>query len=248
MSDATRTYIYALIRPGDAIVDAVGHDGAPVRTTRRDGIAAVVSTVAAESFDPATADTRMHDLAWLESTARTHDAVVSAAAQVATTIPLRLGTTADDDHSVYELLGKLGAAALRSFDRLDRHVEFGVQVFARPARSSPAPGSETGAAFLRRRQAELQQDETQRVEQAARAQGTFDALRALATAAKQNPLRAAADTEERSPMLLNAAFLVDVDTVTVFRKAVDELAASMAPDRVVITGPWAPYSFAELEL
>jgi len=33
-----------------------------------------------------------------------------------------------------------------------------------------------------------------------------------------------------------------------FREVADQLAASLGPDRVVITGPWAPYSFAELDL
>lgn len=247
MSDAMRTYLYALVRPSEVTVDATGFDDAPVRVIARDGLGAVVSTVSADSFAPETAEQRMSDLHWLESVARTHDAVVSAAAGAATAIPLRLGTTADDDDSVLELLARLAPAAQRSFDRLDRHVEFGVQIFARSTPPARTTGGETGAAFLRRRQAELQQVEASRVERTNQAQGAFEALRALASAGKQNPLRAGADAE-RSTMLLNAAFLVDTETVAAFREAVDEVAASVGPDRVVITGPWAPYSFAELEL
>lgn len=243
-----RTYLYALIRPTEAPVDAAGIDGAAVRIVATDGIAAVVSTVSAEMFDPATLEERMRDLTWVEAVARAHDAVVTAAARVSTTIPLRLGTTSDDDADVRDLLVDLAPAARRSLERLERRVEYGVQLFATAARAAvPAGAPEAGAAFLRRRRAELQQDEARRTAEAEQAETAFGTLSALAAASRHNRLRET-PAGRTGAMLLNAAFLVDEDRVPTFRAAVDELAASFGPDRVVITGPWAPYSFADLEL
>lgn len=246
---ATRTYLYALIRPADADVSAVGLEDAPVRTVVAGDIGAVVSTVARDAFDPATVQARSNDLHWLETVARLHDAVISAAAEVATTIPLRLGTTSADDPSVVELLRDLNAAAHRSFDRLAHRVEYGVQVFAAPSRSPAASGdrSEAGAAFLRRRRAELQQEEARRAEESAHLDAAFETLAALASESRRNPLRAAS-THEAGAMQLNGTFLVDTAAADSFRSAVDSLAEGFGADRVVVTGPWAPYSFAELEL
>ena len=248
MTEATRTYLYALVRPTDAQVDTPGIDGAAVRVVEADGVAAVVSTVRADLFDPETLESRMSDLSWVESVARAHDAVVTAAADASTTIPLRLGTTSDDDRSVHDLLVDLAPAARRSLDRLERRVEYGVQLLAPAARSAVAAGSsEAGAAFLRRRRAELQQDEVRRTAEIEQAETAFQTLSSLAAASRHNRLREA-PAGRTGTMLLNAAFLVDEDAVATFRAGVDELAASLGPDRVVITGPWAPYSFADLEL
>jgi hypothetical protein len=245
----TRTYLYALIRPADAEVDVLGLDGAAVRTVAVGDIAAVVSTVPSDAFDPATVQERMTDLSWLESVARVHDGVVSAAADAATAIPLRLGTTSEDDQKVVELLTDLNAAAHRSFDRLERHVEYGVQVFAVPAKHAGGPSdrSEAGAAFLRRRRAELQQEQARRAGEAAQVDTVFSTLSTLTSASRRNPVRAPA-AGDPGTMLLNATFLVDSATAADFRSAVDKIAESFGRDRVVVTGPWAPYSFAELDL
>lgn len=245
----TNTYLYALIRPADVRVDVTGLDGAPVRVVRSGDIAAVVSTVRSDTFDPASVQERMSDLRWLESVARVHDDVVSAAARVATTIPLRLGTTSDDDRKVAELLVDLGPAARRSFDRVERRVEYGVQVFATPPRRRPEPtgATEAGVEFLRRRRAELQQDEARRAGESAQVDTAFATLSALASDGRRNPVRAPA-TGDTGTMLLNAVFLVDTADEEDFRSAVDAVAAGLGPNRVVLTGPWAPYSFAELDL
>lgn len=247
---ATRTYVYALIRPADAELDVTGLDGARVRTIAAGDIAAVVSTVAGDAFDPATVQARMNDLQWLEAVARVHDGVVSAAADTATTIPLRLGTTSADDRSVVELLTDLNQAAQRSFDRVERHVEYGVQVFASPTQRGNRSADETekGAAYLRRRRAELQQEEVRRARESAQVDTAFERLAAVVSASRRNPVRAGAPGDPGA-MLLNGVFLVDSARADAFRSAVDAVAASLgSTERVVVTGPWAPYSFAELDL
>jgi hypothetical protein len=248
VSSPTRTYLYALLRAKDdaqLAIDDAGIDDAPVRVVAADDLAAVVSTVAAESFDPASIEAHMADLTWLESVARAHDRVVSAAARAATVIPLRLGTTCADDASARELLTDLSPAALRTFDRLDGRWEFGVQLLATTRSRPPNAGpSESGVAFLRRRQAELQQDDAVRAAETQLAQAAFEGLAALAVDSRRNPPRETTPTG--AAMLLNGVFLVDSDVVARFRAAVDDLAASLGQERVVLTGPWAPYSFAEL--
>jgi hypothetical protein len=248
MTDAERTYIYALVRPAPGEISATGIDAGPVRIVPVGEVGAVVSTVPAELFASETVEERMRDLTWVESVARAHDHVVGCAAQLTTTIPLRFGTIAANDDSVQELLADLSAAVQRTFDRIAGCVEFGVQVFARAPRSHErAAVSEGGAAFLRRRQAELQHDDALRTMAGEEAETIYLALARLATESRRNPVRDDAPSSVGA-MMLNGAFLVDNTARDSFRSAAAELSASLGPDRVIVTGPWAPYSFTELQL
>lgn len=248
MSDAERSYLYALVRPGDVRIDVRGIMSAPTRVVSVENFGAVVSSVPDDLFAADSVDSRMSDTSWVASVARAHDDVVAAATQLATTIPLRLGTTADDDESVHALLGDLAKAAMRTFDRFEGRTEYGVQVFAPASRAdAAAPGQEGGAAFLRRRRAELQQDEALRTAAAEEADTAYELLARVAVEGRRIPVRDR-KSQTTGPMVLNGAFLVDSGAVATFREVADQLAASLGPDRVVITGPWAPYSFAELEL
>lgn len=247
MSGRERTYLYALVRPGDVRIDLTGLRSAPVRVVAVGDIGAVVSTVPAELFDPDTAGAELSDTAVVSDLARAHDDVVTAMTGVATTIPLRLGTTADDDESVRALLTDLAKAAHRTFDRFEGRTEYGVQIFAaRDPERSGAP-AEGGAAFLRRRRAELEQDNARHAAAVADAEAAYKLLADLAVDDRRLRVRDGRSGTTRA-MVLNGAFLVDRAAVADFRAATDALAARLGPDRVVITGPWAPYSFAELEL
>lgn len=248
MSAPTRTYVYALVRPANVHLDLAGIDAAPVRVlAHAEDIAAVVSTVAADLFDPAAVEARLADLTWVEAVARAHDAVVSAAAESGTAIPLRLGTTAADDEAVRGLLADLAAAARREFDRLQNRREYGVQVFAgtRDRKATAAPG-ETGLSFLQRRRAELEQEEADTTTEVTQAEDVVTALAADAVECRRNAPRNGPSEVGSSRMLVNAVFLVDDERAEAFRARVQELAASLGPGRIVLTGPWAPYSFAEL--
>jgi hypothetical protein len=50
----------------------------------------------------------------------------------------------------------------------------------------------------------------------------------------------------RPPAILTASYLVDEERVGVFRSQADQLAAGHDDLRVLVTGPWPPYSFARL--
>jgi len=248
MSVAERTYLYALVRPGTIRVEVAGILSRPTRVVAIDGIGAVVGTVPADLFVADSMESRMGDSGWVASLARAHDDVVAAVTQLATTIPLRLGTTSDDDESVCALLTDLAGAATRTFDRFEGRTEYGVQVFAPGHRQAPSEGApEGGAAFLRRRRAELKEDELRRVAAVEQAETAYQLLADVAVDDRRISVRSRT-SGTAGPMVLNGAFLVDNDAVTSFRAVADQLAASLGPDRVVITGPWAPYSFAELDL
>ena len=97
------SYVYALIRPlpyPATTLPVPGMDGADVRVVDEPEIAALVSSVDADTFSAGALRDGINDLQWLERAARTHDSVIDSAINMTTAIPLRLGTTCPDDGSV----------------------------------------------------------------------------------------------------------------------------------------------------
>lgn len=248
----TATYLYALARAatvGDPS-QVRGVADAPVRTLVNGELGCYVSTVPLAEFGAEALRANLEDLAWLERTARQHDQVVQACAQVTTIAPVRLATVFADDRSVVERLAELRASALDVLAQVDAREEWGVKVYAAGPARPPAgneDGDSSGIAYLRRRQQE-QAARTEAADHAARdAETVFAALAELAVLTRRHRPQDPRLSGDPRPMVLNAAFLVDRDGVDAFRAAVAEVAAHRPPDSVVLTGPWPPYSFTTLD-
>jgi hypothetical protein len=252
------SYLYAITRPDDTelLAGLRGVGGAAVREVREGGLACLVSTVDLAEFGEQALRRNLEDLAWLERTARVHDEVVQRAAQHVTTAPLRLATVCRDDDAVVQRLREVGPRASEVLARLDNRVEWGLKIFAPPQAESdpqpiPSPGSAAaagvGTAYLRRRRAESAQREKTALFAAADAESVYSQLAALAVAGRrhrpQDPRLSGVD----APMLLNAAFLVEVANSADFQGSAEDIASERVPHSVVLTGPWPPYSFASLD-
>lgn len=248
----TATYLYALARAarvGEA-PQVSGVAGSPVRTLVNGELGCFVSTVALAEFGADALRTNLEDLGWLEQTARAHDQVVQACAQVTTIAPVRLATVFADDQSVTERIGALSATALDVLSRVDGREEWGVKMFAAESAEPTPPsdeGAATGTAYLRQRR----QEQTMRAEAAERAvrdaETVFAALAEFAALTRRHRPQDSRLTGDPRPMVLNAAFLIDRERVDAFRSAVADLAAARPPDSIVLTGPWPPYSFTALD-
>jgi hypothetical protein len=107
------------------------------------------------------------------------------------------------------------------------------------AASGPAPGAQSGREYL----AWLR--ERERAERAARAQADFlhrrisDAVLGIV----REEARAAA---QPSACSLSVSHLVPRDAVTNYRLTIRALIEGDPQLRLMVSGPWAPYSFAEL--
>ena len=241
MSDGL-TYVYAVVcAAADPELAAVaGIDGSPLRRIAAGDVAAVASTVSEDDFGQAVVDERLTDLAWLGPVARSHVAVVAHCHRRTTTMPLRLATVFRDDASVTAHLQERSASLGRAMARIAGCDEWGVKLLAgRP--SAPEPSTATsGAAYLRQRRAALR-DEQQGSERAA--QDAARVLAELSAAARGAVEHRSADPR---PVALTASFLVDRSASAPFRDVLDAVTARHG-DALEVTGPWAPYSFADGE-
>ncbi|GAA2922297.1 MULTISPECIES: GvpL/GvpF family gas vesicle protein [Streptomycetaceae] len=251
-------YVYAVSRAGaplePVLAGCQGLEGGPLRTVRAGDLAALVSSVPAASYGTEGVKAVMEDLGQLEVMARTHHAVVAAAYEHATVLPMRLATVYLDDARVRTMLGERRPEFGALLARLEGHVELGVKVYADPRDAAAAggggpdadaePAAGPGRAYLQRRRAQQRNHR--------------DIYRAAGAVAAEVPLRVAdiarAHVSHRPQQgdlvqgagenILNAAYLVRGSEVGAFRTVLTGLADDVPGVRVEITGPWAPYSFA----
>ena len=95
-------YLYAVTRDLDegALDGVPGLSGGALELVDHDGLVAVVSDVDLAEYGDEGLRQNLERLDWLETAARTHDAVIKAVADVAPVAPMRLATIFLDDHSL----------------------------------------------------------------------------------------------------------------------------------------------------
>ncbi|GGY16216.1 GvpL/GvpF family gas vesicle protein [Streptomyces djakartensis] len=258
-------YAYAVLRRTPEAAAAV----APLRgvagervhlvepATSAPPLAFAVGHVPAADYDEAPLQARLDDrLDWLESTVRSHHAVVTAlAASGAAVLPLRHATVYPDEDTARQALDTRRAYFLSLLDRLTGHVELGVKIYAGPdvtppeagAESAPDPvtGLRAGRAYLalrRRRQRRNEQAWRTVAQAAARLTATAAAL--SADRVTHTPERGGPGGSALGTNVGNDAYLVPRDRVQAFRTGILAAAEGIPGLRVEVSGPWAPYSFA----
>lgn len=257
----TVLYLYAVCRADGApdTVDVPGAAGARPRLVTEGGLAAVVASLPADEYGAGAFEARLQDLERLEGLARSHNAVVDAFHARTTVLPMRLATVYLDDTRVADVLRERAAEFVELLDRLDERVELGVKVYAIPSADIPAVapgahgegtyvpagGESPGRAYLRRRQARRRRHrDAYRTagEVAARLPVAAAPLARARVAHRPHQGELAAHTGEN---IANEAYLVARSDVADFRRAMEVLAAGVPGVHVEVTGPWAPYSFAD---
>ncbi|WP_314173155.1 GvpL/GvpF family gas vesicle protein [Streptomyces winkii] len=253
-------YVFAVGRAGGPLRSAAaglsGPDGSSVRTVDGAGLSALVSDVPAGLYDEAGLKAQLEDLERLEALARTHHAVVAAASEHATVLPMRLATVYLDDERVAEMLAERAGEFAALLSRLEGHVEWGVKVYAdlsealagagtRPSGGAAAPASGSpGRAYLQqRRQQRSANRDTYRAAGAVaeRVAALADGIATDRVAHRPQQGELASGPGEN---IANDAYLVPAGCSEDFRAAIGGLAEDVPGVRVELTGPWAPYSFA----
>ncbi|MFD0000571.1 GvpL/GvpF family gas vesicle protein [Nocardia sp. NPDC127526] len=241
--DTVAVWVYTVVRDADPVPAISGVSGEPTRWVGACGLAAVVGSVPLPEFGAEALQRNLNDLDRLAAIARDHNAVIETVAASRPALPVRLAVLCRDDDGVRALLTERNSDLDAALTLVDGRAEWGVKAFLRrppsqEQRSRPA----SGADYLRRRRDALRRDHIDRAAAERAAAELFQGLSPYTVGARRRTLTDNSLTGRDTPMLLNAAYLVDNAKVTEFRAAVTRFADH--PDLIVEqTGPWPPYSF-----
>lgn len=257
MTGAEATWLYAVTTADAAGAGApaglTGVAGEPVRVVEGAGLAAVVGSVPRGDFDERALRAHLEDLRWLERAARAHHRVIDAAAGTGRVIPLRFATLYHDDDRVRAMLEQRRADFAAALERVAGRTEWGVKAYVDPRAFLPDPGEEEaaggrrpGAAYLARRRAERQEQETAHLRASERAEEIHAALAGLAVAIAEHPPQDTSLAAYEGWMVLNNSYLVPDDRADDFSATVTALGERFPEITLELSGPWPPYSFTAL--
>ena len=249
-------YAVAVAVPDGSLGGLTGVSGGPVETLAAAGLTAVTEKVPLAEFGEAALRRNLEDLDWLEEKARAHHGVIDAVAQQQPLVPMRFATVYHSEAGVTGLLSGRARDFRALLDRIRGRREWGVKAYAaEPAAAgdeatgpagAAAPSAGAGTAYLNRRRHERSAQEEARQAAMTSTAEVHDTLAGLAMAFRLHPPQAPQLHGNRQPMLLNAAYLLDDERAGEFAAAVRSLATDHPSVRLELTGPWPPYSFAEL--
>jgi len=244
-----------------------GYDGgsAPYRLALAGGpdgrvLHALAQDVPASAFCEQALRDRLADPADLAAVARTHHAMVTAAAAAGPAVPLPLGTLFTDRTRATQQLSAQAAQFRSVLDRLRDRTEWAVKVYVNrtahgpageltvpsaPPRKSTIPPPGAGRAYLDRIRARRQDQESRQEAALAETTRVDEAIKSLADGAvRRRPHAARADGRVQ---VLNGAYLVDTRRTGAFHELVAALQASADAVEIEVSGPWVPYSFAAVD-
>jgi hypothetical protein len=170
-----------------------------------------------------------------------HHAVVEAAAERATPVPLRFGQWQPDRAALDRHIEARAETWLARLRELAGTCEIGVRIgsatgAARDVQHEPAGETSPGRAYMRRlaeRHAGAEARRSRALEIIA------DVQKCLGSRALQ------VRTDTRDPDAVSAAFLIREGDGVACRAAVDNAGVAQEGVTVAVTGPWPPYSFVE---
>ena len=240
-------YVYGVVGSDTELTDGLtGVAGARAVGLLTDGpLAALTSQVPLDEFDEERLREHLADMAWVEATARAHEAVLDRVRGQATVIPMRMCTVYRTEGGVGEMLRREAEPLLEAIDHLRGKAEWGLKAFIDLDQGDDAAADESGAAYMHRKRSERERHE-QAVELAEEAAGRIhERLGEIASDGLLVPLQRREVSGHRGDMVFNGVYLVADDEEAAFHEEVRALRDELEPQGfdLVPTGPWPAYNF-----
>lgn len=255
-------YVYG-IAPANAATSGApsGIDDTPVISVVEGELAALVSELSGDAYDPDTIAASSGDVDWIAARATAHDLVLTWASDRGPVIPLPMFKSTFGSIEAVRAMLRARAAELRPvLEKVGRGREYALRVYRVDAElkaalpelneeiaslKAAADAASPGQRYLLQRKLDERLKEDLRVTGQRIAGEIRDALATLALESTTSPIpKVTADAP--GTMILNAAFLIAPHQLHAFQERLTEIVTKRQPSgfRFDFTGPWPAYHFA----
>ena len=235
----------------------------PLYTITDHTLRAVVSQVSLQEFGEAALELNLHDSAWLESRVRCHQDVLEGLSSTGNVVPMRFCTIYLSEARVQEMLTLYHDKFTKALDHLAGRQEWGVKAYYDKdllahhveetdesilSLKAEGSGKSSGQAyFTKKKLAETIVEHVERTSDAY-AQDSHNRLTTCAVAASLLQVQTKEASGRQEEMVLNGAYLIDKEKITLFRAELEKLGNEYSPSGFSygFTGPWPPYNFVNI--
>ena len=235
-------YVYCLVESRQELSDALhGIGGVLVRRLAIADFCVLVSDFS-ERVVPVTRENAL-----------AHAAVIQNVLKVTTPMPFRFGTLSREEQ-LENYLNAKREALHGKLEQLRGCVEMNVKIISDRDWTEVSPAIETpetpGTAFLTEKRREILGGEARAAEAKQVGEWLDDEIRDLGRERdlKTTPASVSSTVKAFSKLLLTGAYLVERDRVDEFRKKLYEVRRQRRDLHFLVSGPWAPYSFTNMDL
>ena len=255
-------YVYGIVAAEPAASGAPrGLDDAPVVMQSDGDLAALVSELDGDQYDPGAIEARSGDVDWVATRAVAHDQVLSWASERGAVIPLAMFSSIfRSPDGVRDMLREQATSLRAILTRIGHGREYALRVYrvdaelkaALPslnpeigALAQSAASASPGQRYLLERKLDDRIKEELRSTSSRIAQEVVDTLATFAVESAVSPIPRVTG-EAPGTMILNVAFLVVPDGMRAFQERLTQIVAERQPSgfRFDFTGPWPAYHFA----
>jgi Gas vesicle synthesis protein GvpL/GvpF len=229
-------YLYCLLRAAsDPPAGLAGVDDTPVRAIDLGGLGAWVSDVSGATLVASPAR------------ARSHDRVVRSALDRETPLPARFGQVVADVAALTEMVASRRATLESALEAVAGSVEMTVRVLLAPEGKEVAAPPQalsgtrriTGRDYLERAAADKRRERNLLAQEGIVRERVSSAVRGL--------VRAEAFTSASAgSTMATLSHLVPRENVETYRSALLQLRSNEPTLAIMVSGPWAPYTFTEV--
>jgi hypothetical protein len=230
-------YVYAIVRQGAELPTRTMRGVAELSMVSYRELVAVTGSIGSDPASP-TMEAMLH-----------HEAVVEAVRAAHPALPVRFGTAFRDAPSIATALAQRYETLLADLDRLGDKVELSLTALwsarashrarhVSPLKEHARRGDGVGARYLRARAASLRRDEGLK-ERARLAAQRIDKVLC------DHALERRVFVHPTPRIALRMTYLLTPMHVDRFRSAFDALRGDRRELRLLLTGPWPPYSFVK---
>jgi hypothetical protein len=264
IADSEGWYLYGITlrETAIALMDDLSASASnkPVQALEQGKLAAVAEPVLLAEFQPEALQEHAQNLAWLEAMVRGHNQMVERIHQKGAVLPVKFGAVYPDREALLAALAERHDDLLAQLQQLGHCDEWGIHLYAdrqaiqRLAAEHPTlqrlkdelAAASPGRAYLLKRK--LADEMVAITEEALNglARTSYERLARFAVAGRSNPRSQRATGKAGEQEIFHASFLVQRANLAPFLEEVQRLGEEQEGLRCEYSGPWPPYSFAEL--
>lgn len=220
----------------------------------------IVSDLDLDKYGEEAMESRSEDIEWLTENAKKFMDIMLAVHEKISIIPMKFMTIFNIEHRVKNIIEENYHIFISDFERIKGRQEYSVKIYCDnkvfkknfigeeiQKFEKSLVGKPKGAAFFLKKKFDSELDNKVQNKICKIANSIAENIQKIVVDMKSNKLLAKEITNIEIPMVLNCAFIIDINKIEKFSIYIEKIENECKKDgfSIEVSGPWPPYNFCE---